>query len=106
MKHVQSIAVKNISMFMSQGLITLTEVELDSAGNLQSSDVCAACTPNTHLVSVMLANNETGVVFDIADIVRHVKKEYPGLLFHTDAAQAIGKCASFVGIQCFAYLQL
>ena len=42
-------------------------------------------------MSVMLANNETGVVFDVATIARLVKKEHPGLLVHTDAAQALGE---------------
>ena len=69
----------------------MTEVELDSRGSLRPEDVSAACTSATRLVSVMLANNETGVVFDVAAIARRVKKEHPGLLFHADAAQAIGR---------------
>ena len=68
----------------------MTEVELNSKGNLLLEDVSAACTDNTRLVSIMLANNETGVIFDVAAISARVKKEHPGLLFHTDAAQAIG----------------
>ena len=43
----------------------------------------------------MLANNETGVVFDVATIARLVKKEHPGLLVHTDAAQALGESLLF-----------
>lgn len=74
-----------------QGLISLTEVELNSKGSLLPEDVSAACTENTRLVSIMLANNETGVLFDVAGICARVKKEHPGLLFHTDAAQAIGE---------------
>ena len=64
---------------------------MNSDGNILPEDVCAACTSETRLVSIMLANNETGVVFDVATITRLVKKERPGLLVHTDAAQALGE---------------
>ena len=50
----------------------------------------SACTTRTRLVSIMLANNETGVVFDVAEMAGRVKEEFPGLLFHSDAAQALG----------------
>ena len=43
------------------------------------------------LVSVMLANNETGVIQPIADIVKAVKSRRPGSLVHTDAVQIFGK---------------
>ncbi|XP_063683288.1 selenocysteine lyase-like isoform X1 [Bolinopsis microptera] len=85
-----SISVYARNLF-KQGLITLTEVELNSKGGLEVEDVLSACTTQTRLVSIMLANNETGVMFDVVEMAGKVKKEFPGLLFHTDAAQALGK---------------
>jgi cysteine desulfurase len=46
---------------------------------------------DTLLVSVMLANNETGVIQPVGSIAEAVKRRYPAILFHTDATQAIGK---------------
>lgn len=61
----------------------------DSEGLITAGQVADALQPNTLLVSVMLANNEIGVVQPITDIA-HLTRER-GLLFHTDATQAVGK---------------
>ncbi|WP_027303157.1 cysteine desulfurase family protein [Rudanella lutea] len=61
----------------------------DSEGLITAGQVADALQPNTLLVSVMLANNEIGVVQPIADIARLTRER--GLLFHTDATQAVGK---------------
>lgn len=65
---------------------------------VEVEDVIAAIRPTTCLVSIMLANNETGIIMPIKDIcqrVREVNKQRaasaPRILLHTDAAQAIGK---------------
>ncbi|KAI4888998.1 hypothetical protein NFI96_019095 [Prochilodus magdalenae] len=65
-------------------------------GRVEVEDVMAAMRPNTCLVTVMLANNETGVIMPIREIcqkVRSAKRSScsPRVLLHTDAAQAIGK---------------
>ncbi|XP_037530937.1 selenocysteine lyase [Nematolebias whitei] len=59
-------------------------------------DVMAAVHPNTCLISVMLANNETGVIMPVQEICQKVKmlnkqQERLRILLHTDAAQALGK---------------
>eukprot|EP00116_Pleurobrachia_bachei_P010003 sb/3470265/ len=72
-----------------QGMLRLTEVALERDGTLNPDRVLAACTPETRLVSIMLANNETGVVFDVGQIARRVREQWPGCLIHTDAAQAL-----------------
>jgi cysteine desulfurase len=62
---------------------------VDRHGNLDLAEVEAAIRPGTALVSIMWANNETGVVFPIekiADICREKR-----VLFHTDAVQVTGK---------------
>jgi len=50
-----------------------------------------ALRPNTLLVSIMHANNETGVIFPIEELARLTKETDPGIIFHTDATQSVGK---------------
>jgi len=58
-------------------------------GRISLDDLRRAITPKTVLISIMYANNEIGVVQPIADIGKIAKQA--GVLFHTDAVQAIGK---------------
>ena len=51
----------------------------------------AALRPDTELVSIMFANNETGAVQPIGKLARIAKAYNPAILFHTDAVQAAGK---------------
>lgn len=69
--------------------ITVTEVPVDEFGVVSTKDVIDAIQENTALVTIMTANNEVGSlqpVFELAKICRKKK-----ILFHTDAAQAVGK---------------
>ena len=68
---------------------TVTQVPVDGAGRVDPGDVRRAITPRTVLVSVMHANNETGVVQPVEEIARIARER--GVLFHTDAAQSAGK---------------
>jgi cysteine desulfurase len=67
----------------------VTFLGVDRHGNLDLAELEAAIRPGTALVSIMWANNETGVVFPIEKIAKicHEKR----VLFHTDAVQATGK---------------
>lgn len=67
----------------------VTRLPVDGNGMVNPDDVQKAITPRTILVSVMHANNEVGTIQPIAGISR-ITREY-GVLFHTDAAQSIGK---------------
>ncbi len=67
----------------------VTELNVDSAGRLDLNDLRSAIDDETAIVSVMYANNETGVVFPIEEIGAIVREE--GAIFHTDAVQAVGK---------------
>ncbi|XP_063297034.1 selenocysteine lyase isoform X2 [Pelobates fuscus] len=68
-------------------------------GRVEVDDVIAAVRPNTCLVSIMLANNETGVIMPIGDLsnrlssisLKRIAQRFPKILLHTDAAQALGK---------------
>lgn len=67
----------------------VTFLKVDEAGRLDPGKVAAALRPDTALVSVMMANNETGVLFDVEAIGRVVKAH--GAVFHVDGVQAAGK---------------
>ena len=60
---------------------------VDSQGRVTELGMSASLHPDTRLVSVMMANNETGVVFPIRKIARMVKES--GGVMHTDAVQAV-----------------
>ncbi len=67
----------------------VTYLPINSEGLIEAEDVRKAITDKTALVSVMWANNETGAIFPVAEI-GDICAEH-GVLFHTDAVQAIGK---------------
>ncbi len=67
----------------------LTVLGVDARGLLDPADVRRALTPETTLVSVMTANNETGVRQPVAEIAALCRER--GVLFHTDAIQSFGK---------------
>ncbi len=60
-------------------------------GTIDPAAFEAALRPHTRLVSVMLANNETGAIQPVGKLARIAKAHSPKLLFHTDAVQAAGK---------------
>jgi cysteine desulfurase len=67
----------------------VTELNVDGEGRLDMNELRSAIDDDTAIVSIMYANNETGVVFPIEEIGAIVKEK--GILFHTDAVQAVGK---------------
>ena len=69
--------------------VRVTYVPVDANGQLNVEKVASSLTPETALVSVMWANNETGVIFPIEAIAALTRAR--GILFHTDAVQAVGK---------------
>jgi len=66
-----------------------TCLDVDSQGRVDPDDVRRAITKDTVLISVMWANNEIGTIQPVAEIAR-IAKEH-GVLFHSDAVQAVGK---------------
>lgn len=64
-------------------------IKVNSQGVVDPMEVERALRPDTVLVSVMLANNETGAIQPVAAISQLARKR--GVLIHTDAAQAVGK---------------
>ncbi|HXE97424.1 MAG TPA: cysteine desulfurase NifS [Dongiaceae bacterium] len=67
----------------------VTEIGVDGAGRLDMEELKAAVDTDTAIVSLMWANNETGVLFPVEEAAAIAKAK--GALFHSDAVQAIGK---------------
>ncbi|MBI5528186.1 MAG: cysteine desulfurase NifS [Deltaproteobacteria bacterium] len=67
----------------------VTYLPVKPDGTMEAAEVGAAIRDDTVLVTIMFANNETGVVFPIKEIGAVTRKK--GVLFHTDAVQAVGK---------------
>ncbi|MGA7537803.1 MAG: aminotransferase class V-fold PLP-dependent enzyme [Steroidobacteraceae bacterium] len=68
---------------------TVTRVSPDRTGRIDPEVVAAALRPDTVLTSIMLVNNEIGVIQDVASIAALCRSR--GVLFHSDGAQAAGK---------------
>jgi len=66
----------------------VTYLSVDGAGRVLPKDVEAAIRPDTKLATIMLANNEVGTIQPIAEMGRLFRDR--GILFHTDAVQAVG----------------
>jgi cysteine desulfurase len=67
----------------------VTYLPVDGTGRVDPDDLRSAITPRTILVSIMHANNEVGTIQPIEECARIVHEH--GVLFHTDAAQSVGK---------------
>lgn len=80
--------IKYCKFLQSQG-VEVTFVPVESDGTLDLGEVDAAIRADTALVSVMWANNETGVIFPVEEISAICRSR--GVLFHTDAVQTPGK---------------
>ena len=68
-----------------------TFLPVDNQGRLDPRDLVHAIERDTAIVSIMHANNETGVLFPIDSLSRIVKETDPSIVFHTDATQTVGK---------------
>jgi len=88
-------AVLNPCRFLERLGAEVTYLPVDATGMASPDDVRAAITNRTILVSIMHANNEVGTIQPIEEI-SHITRER-NVLFHTDAAQSVGKIPVKVG---------
>lgn len=85
-----SAVLKSLEHLESRGF-EVTYLSPAPDGSIHAEDVLAALRPDTCLVSLMLVNNETGAVTDLAGIAGAVRAANPKALIHTDAVQAFLK---------------
>ncbi len=86
---VEHPAVLNVCKYFGKQGYEVTELGVDKGGMLDLDELRDSIRDNTAIVSIMHANNETGVIFPIEEIGKIVKEK--DVLFHCDAVQAIGK---------------
>ncbi len=86
---VEHPAVRATCAFLETLGVEVTYLPINDQGTISAEQVREAITEKTALVSVMWANNETGMIFPIQEIGEICRER--GILFHTDAVQAIGK---------------
>jgi cysteine desulfurase len=82
-------AVLDTCKYLERHGADVTYLPVDSRGLVTADEIAAAIRPETALVSVMFANNETGVIQPMAEIGKVCRAH--SVLFHTDATQAFGK---------------
>lgn len=92
--HIIASAVEHPSVletlhFLEENGAEITFVDVDQYGYVSAERIAAAITDKTILISMMWANNETGMIFPVDEVAAIAKER--GILFHTDAVQAIGK---------------
>mgnify|MGYP003860229745 CR=1 FL=1 len=86
---VEHPAVLNLCKAMQRNGYDVRFLPVDKLGRLNLEELSTSIKDDTAVVSIMFANNETGVIFPIKEIAEIVKGR--GVLFHTDAVQAVGK---------------
>lgn len=87
---VEHEAVRNLCRLLENDGYEVTWLGVDHNGELDLESLRAALRPDTALVTIMLANNETGVLFPMEEIGRIVR-ENCSAVFHVDGVQAVGK---------------
>ncbi len=90
--NVEHEAIRNLCIKLENDGVHVTRVEVNSDGLIDPDKVAAAVKPGTAVVSVMHANNETGVLFPVERIASLVKERSDALV-HVDGVNAAGKAA-------------
>jgi cysteine desulfurase len=88
---VEHPAVLEVCKELERNGYAVTYLGVDREGKLDVREFIRALSPNTLLVSIMHANNETGVIFPIDQLSRVTKQTDSSIIFHTDATQSVGK---------------
>lgn len=88
---VEHPAVLEVCKDMARQGYEVTFLPVDHSGQLDLREYVRALRADTLLVTIMHANNETGVIFPIAELARLAHETDPAIVFHTDATQSLGK---------------
>jgi len=101
---VEHPAVLNPAHYLRQLGVRVSVLPVDTFGRVDPGDVIRAVEPDTALISIMLANNETGTLQPIGEISK-IAREH-GIPIHTDAAQALGKIPVDVNVEGVDFLSI
>lgn len=88
---VEHPAVLSLCDYLATEGYTIHKLPVDKKGRLNLDEYAALLTDDVAIVSVMWANNETGTLFPVEEMARMA--DDAGIMFHTDAVQAVGKIA-------------
>jgi cysteine desulfurase len=102
---VEHPAVLEVCRELERNGYKVTYLSVDREGRLDVREFIRALSPSTLLVSIMHANNETGVIFPIDQLSRITKQTDASIVFHTDATQTVGKLPIDL-VQGFPYVDL
>lgn len=86
---VEHPSISDTLMFLKDYGVDITFIDVNENGGVSAQAIKDAVTDKTVLISMMWANNETGIIFPVEEVSRFAKENK--ILFHTDAVQAIGK---------------
>ena len=86
---VEHPAIRTLGQHLAERGYEVTEIPVDGEGVLDMERYAESLRPDTAVVSLMWANNETGVIFPVEEAARMAKEQE--ILFHTDAVQIAGK---------------
>ena len=86
---VEHPAINALAAHLAKEGYRVTELPVDGEGRLSLEQFARSLTPETAIASLMWANNETGVIFPVEEAAATARSK--GVLFHTDAVQAVGK---------------
>jgi cysteine desulfurase len=87
---VEHEAVRKLCEHLSEIGCEVTWLDIDREGGIDLDDLRRALRRDTGIVSIMLANNETGVLFPVEEIGKIIR-EHSDAVFHVDGVQAVGK---------------
>jgi cysteine desulfurase len=95
-RHIVTTAVEHPAIFsvgedLQRRGFEVSFVPVDSDGQIDRVEFVRALRSDTLMVSVMHANNETGVIYPVEELSRITKETEPSIIFHTDATQTVGK---------------
>jgi cysteine desulfurase len=88
---VEHHAVLNTFQFLETQGIETTYIGINNFGELLIDDLLSSIKENTVLISIMGANNETGTIFPLKNIINEIKKINENIAVHSDVVQVIGK---------------
>ena len=88
---VEHPSILNLVAALEKEGFSVIRLPVKGNGELNPADLINALSPQTAMISIMHANNETGVIFPIAKLAKIVKDFDPAIIFHSDITQTLGK---------------